>query len=590
MNTDTVPSHSAPEAPGSATRHGYFTTSNGVPLLGHLHGGTAERGVAALIVAPFGWEDVCSYRPRRALARRLAAEGIPTLRFDAPGAGDSAGDASLPGRVDAWIDAVARAAQVLRDETGCARAVAVGIGPGAVVAGHALLAGALLDAAVLWPAVGRGRQFVREMAALRRLERQEYASEADDGEDDGTVAGFLADAAFRDALSALDLADAAGSGSLAGARVLAMGRDGIAPDARLVDALRGGGASVETDGGAGYGAMMADPQAARIHGDTSARIAGFCLDVGQDLPAGDVTAVLQPTARVADGVDEHPVELRAADDGPTLFGLWCRPAGGAAADRVAVFLNAGSVRHIGPNRLWVEMARDLARRGIPSLRADLSGIGDGDGDEDLRTQEAGLHDPSLVVEARHVVDAALAGSGAARAGLVGLCSGAAWSAHVAADDMRVDRAVMINPRYIVWDQDVADARETASASTSVLRRSAWRKLAEGRVTPRRAAAVAHAMLTRAVGAATRRRSSRDVPPAAADVVRRLGRPGLRALFVFTAGEPLLEELEADRLLARRDAPDVVRLEDAGHTLRPRWAQERAIEIVSRHVAGDDRPA
>ena len=42
----------------------------------------------------------------------------------------------------------------------------------------------------------------------------------------------------------------------------------------------------------------------------------------------------------------------------------------------AVLLNAGLIHHIGPNRIYVKLARQIAALGIVALRFDLSGIGD----------------------------------------------------------------------------------------------------------------------------------------------------------------------------------------------------------------------
>jgi hypothetical protein len=42
----------------------------------------------------------------------------------------------------------------------------------------------------------------------------------------------------------------------------------------------------------------------------------------------------------------------------------------------AVFLNVANQHHVGPNRLWVELARQWAATGVRSLRLDLSGLGD----------------------------------------------------------------------------------------------------------------------------------------------------------------------------------------------------------------------
>ena len=65
----------------------------GVQLLGILHHGAADARRAVLVVVGGPQYRVGSHRQFVLLARRLAAVGIPTLRFDTRGMGDSDGDA-----------------------------------------------------------------------------------------------------------------------------------------------------------------------------------------------------------------------------------------------------------------------------------------------------------------------------------------------------------------------------------------------------------------------------------------------------------------------------------------------------------------
>lgn len=61
----------------------------------------------------------------------------------------------------------------------------------------------------------------------------------------------------------------------------------------------------------------------------------------------------------------------------SLIGLTCQPLGTITDHRPwVIFLNAGIVHRTGPHRMTVHLARALAGAGIPSLRFDLSGIGD----------------------------------------------------------------------------------------------------------------------------------------------------------------------------------------------------------------------
>jgi hypothetical protein len=61
----------------------------------------------------------------------------------------------------------------------------------------------------------------------------------------------------------------------------------------------------------------------------------------------------------------------------SLIGVLARPGEALGPARVGcLLLNVGVNHRIGPRRLNVKLARALAGLGIPSLRFDLSGVGD----------------------------------------------------------------------------------------------------------------------------------------------------------------------------------------------------------------------
>ena len=113
---------------------------------------------------------------------------------------------------------------------------------------------------------------------------------------------------------------------------------------------------------------------------------------------------------------------------------------GEARGKVGVIVvNAGLVHRIGPFRLHVEMARRLNEDGYPTLRFDLSTLGDSGaaGGSLTRTQQvcADLSDAMALLAER---------SGCDRFVLVGLCSGAQNAHTVAATDPRVAGAVFLD--------------------------------------------------------------------------------------------------------------------------------------------------
>src|SRR5690242_19479809 len=126
--------------------------------------------LGAVLVPPFGWEDVCSYRSLRFLGQTLAANGIPALRFDLPGTGDSSGSATDSGLVDAWIQSVCDAVAELRLITGVENVTVVGIRLGAMLAAAAAARGADFKDMVLWGPAVSGRTLLRELRALQKME------------------------------------------------------------------------------------------------------------------------------------------------------------------------------------------------------------------------------------------------------------------------------------------------------------------------------------------------------------------------------------------------------------------------------------
>jgi pimeloyl-ACP methyl ester carboxylesterase len=112
---------------------------------------------------------------------------------------------------------------------------------------------------------------------------------------------------------------------------------------------------------------------------------------------------------------------------------------GARGETGVIVLNAGLVHRIGPFRLHVELTRQLNAVGYPTLRFDLSTLGDSGatGGGQTRTQQvcADLDDAMALLKAR---------AGCERFVLVGLCSGAQNAHIVAATDPRVTGAVFLD--------------------------------------------------------------------------------------------------------------------------------------------------
>jgi hypothetical protein len=165
-----------------------------------------ERGV--LLLPPMGHEGWIVQRAYRELGLRLAARGVPVLRFDLLGTGDSEGDL-WSARWEDWVRSVAPAAEVLQRQTGVKRVSAVGLRLGAALA---LSAEGAFDDLVLWDPVLAGASYVRGLEALhaRHFAGQEHRLP-------GELLGARFHPELLDGVRGLDLGDRAPRG---GSRLL----------------------------------------------------------------------------------------------------------------------------------------------------------------------------------------------------------------------------------------------------------------------------------------------------------------------------------------------------------------------------------
>ncbi|MGA9859156.1 MAG: hypothetical protein WBQ18_14925, partial [Solirubrobacteraceae bacterium] len=138
-------------------------------------------GTAVLIVPPFGWQEVCSYRALRTWAEALADAGHAAARLTLPGTGDSAGDAAGGAdMVSDWCAAIGDAARQLQERFSPRRLVILGIGLGGLLAVRALAGSAPVDELILWDVPSRGRTLVREMIGHSRIIAAEFPEDERD--------------------------------------------------------------------------------------------------------------------------------------------------------------------------------------------------------------------------------------------------------------------------------------------------------------------------------------------------------------------------------------------------------------------------
>lgn len=139
----------------------------------------------------------------------------------------------------------------------------------------------------------------------------------------------------------------------------------------------------------------------------------------------------------------------------------------------AVLLVGGPQYRVGAHRMFVEIARQLANDGIPTLRFDFRGMGDSEGDspgfenldEDIAAAVA-----CLTQQCTDINEVAL----------IGLCDGATGAALYDFRDPKVGRKVLLNP-WVHTEAGEAKAYLSYYYPRRVLQKSFWVGLVQGKI-------------------------------------------------------------------------------------------------------------
>jgi len=147
-------------------------------------------------------------------------------------------------------------------------------------------------------------------------------------------------------------------------------------------------------------------------------------------------------------ITEEPCMVDPAIGLHGILTLPSRQAGVPAPTRAVVLLPAGADRRIGPGRIFVALARQLAAHGVVALRLDISGVGDsparpGCGENVIYEPQA-LQDVDTAV--RYVRDVLRIPDVA----LVGYCSSSYNSLKAAVAQTPVQALVLINQLVFFW--------------------------------------------------------------------------------------------------------------------------------------------
>lgn len=379
---------------------------------------SGPTSVGVLIVPPLAYEYWTTHRSLRALAERLAAGGLTSLRIDLPGTGSSAGTPFDADQVSSWLAAVRIAVEQLRS-WGCEWIAVVGVRFGATLALTASVDEGI-DAAVAWLPAVSGRRHARELKLLGE------SAPVDSGD---LRAGFssggvpFTEQTIRE-MSHLDLTTVTPEVD----HLLLLGRSDE-PVGGLEQLQRRYAEDIDAElrTAPGQDVMLDVPCERGGVADSAVQIVCEWLTT-HAVVAHPVPRSPQPDAAAALPWGPGLVSERFIQMGPyDLAAVAGGPAAVRGSGATVVFLNCGAEHGVGSGRAWVEFARDLNQLGHETVRLDFRGWGE---------SPVAPHGGSGAPYDNHTVDDAVAAvtslqaAGPQRLILVGLCSSSrtAWQA------------------------------------------------------------------------------------------------------------------------------------------------------------------
>lgn len=416
---------------------------------GWLHlpvGHNATTGV--VLCSPFGHDALCVHRGWRDFAIALTAFcGMPALRFDYPGAGDSDGNEEDPQRFRTWIDSIKAAAQYLRATTGVTRLILCGLRLGATLAVLAAEELEGVDSLVLMVPVIAGKRYIRELGMQHQSWlKSATGRESVDPYDHARAVGAFGFQLYADTLEQLAAVDLVRQARASAPRVLLHDICDSVSVSGLAERYRGHGARADVQIFPEYDKFLVDPRISvppRRAFDSVLEWLGFQAGT----MATPAVEILAPAA-------DARIDFAVGHETPVVFGggryvgVFFKPRCALKSAPAVLLVNAGGAHRIGDGRLSVLMARRLAGQGIASLRMDLGGLGDSLHHENAPTLEA--------VYALHSVTDATAGVEWLRAAgheevvMFGVCTGAYVSIHTALAHPRVVGCMSVNLPFFLW--------------------------------------------------------------------------------------------------------------------------------------------
>lgn len=472
----------------------YFGPKN-KRLIGWLHTHADShfiKDTGVIICPPIGVEYMSTYRSMRYAADYFALSGIPAIRFDYHGTGDSSGLNEDDNRLEDWLWSIEEATVQLKLLTGCGHVGLFGLRIGGTLA--SIVATKIhLSFLVLWAAPESGHKYIREV----KMAQMAGVSQAHTLVNDQFIeaGGAIYYPQTVNDLTEIELCKLVPDVD----RVLIVPRDDLNIKNNLRDSWTEAGIEVEQKEFKGSADMLLSGYIAVVPHESIMSIVNW-VNENEAISLQDNKLLSLPDLRSSVLIEHyHDKEnnskyfvketiVRYGEAGQ-CFGILTEPAETInSALPIIIIANSGVTHRVGPSRLYVLLARQLCELGFRCFRIDMSGIGDSVVADRAKENLEYINTSSEEILA--AIQALSSNYLDFKYVVMGLCSGAYFSFHASIDLENIDicECVLINPLTFYWEGGAGNESSKSENfnlwgwyKKAIIRPGSWIKLLKGKI-------------------------------------------------------------------------------------------------------------
>jgi len=467
---------------GNITRTPAYIGDSGKEILSWYHETNSETTYTSTVVIcpPISVEYMNSYRTLRYTADYFAAAGIPALRFDYLGNGSSVEKDKELSYIDSYIYSIRTACEYAKKRSGNENIILLGFRIGALFSAI-YNEETPIKSMIIWGGIFNGKKYVRELKALQ-LTGLSPDVLSDEYEID--VAGTLLNKSEADELSRINLINK----NTQYENILLVNRDDFRKDKKQIKHWLDNNVKIREIETIDFQDIITDPHNSKVPHTTIKEIVNSTI---RDISNKKTRKPIYKESKNFVNISYFESEIieRFVNFGTDnkSFGIITEPRTVNPKLPVIILPNSGANHHAGPNRLYVNIARELASIGFICFRFDLNSIGDSLSHERLEHDVYPALSENEIIACQQLLSRRY---NTEKFILIGLCSGA-YTAFNAAQKIKknnIAESILINPLTFHWEEGMTLSDSSVSTyhawgwyKKAITNKESWIKFFTGKI-------------------------------------------------------------------------------------------------------------